>query len=112
MANAYKNAKSTSLTTSLADIYTCPSATEAIVLGIQVANIDGTSSADADVAWTDSSDSDAVTYLIKGAEIAAGEAISVMAPEFKLTLEAGDKIQAKASAASDLCITASILEIS
>ena len=112
MANAYVNGKSVSLTTSLADIYTCPIATEAIVLGIQVANIDGTNAADASVAWTDSSDSDAVTYLVKSAEVAAGEAISAMAPEFKLVLEAGDKIQAMASAASDLCISVSVLEVS
>jgi len=110
MANAYKNAKSTSLTTSLADIYTCPSATEAIVLGIQVANIDGTNSADADVAWTDSSDSDAVTYLGKTISVPAGEAVSALVD--KIVLEAGDKVQAKASAASDLCITVAVLEIS
>jgi len=112
MANAYKNAKSVSLTTSLADIYTCPATTEAIVLGIQITNIDGTNAADATVAWTDSSDTDAVTYLIKSSEVAAGEAISAMAPEFKLVLETGDKIQAMASAASDLCISVSVLEVS
>ena len=111
MANAYDNGKSVSLTTSLADIYTCPASTETIVLGIQVSNIDGTNAADADVAWTDSSDSDAVTYLIKGAEVAAGEAISAFVPGYKQILTAGDKIQAKASAVSDLCISVSVLEI-
>ena len=110
MANAYKNGKSVSLTTSLADIYTCPSATEAIVLGIQVANIDGTTTADASVAWTDSSDSDAVTYLIKSATVNAGEAIPALVD--KMVLTAGDKIQAMASAASDLCISVSVLEVS
>jgi len=109
MANAYKNAKSVSLTTSLADIYTCPATTEAIVLGIQVANIDGTNSADATVAWTDASDTDAVTYLIKSATVAAGQAIPALVD--KIVLEAGDKIQAQASAAGDLACTVAVLEI-
>ena len=110
MANAYKNGKSVSLTTSLADIYTCPASTEAIILGIQVANIDGTNSADASVAWTDSSDTDAVTYLVKSATVEAGKAIPALVD--KLVLVAGDKIQAMASAASDLCISVSVLEVS
>ena len=109
MANAYKNAK-LAMTTSLADVYTCPSATEAIILGIQIANVDGSVAADATVAWTDSSDSDTATYLIKSATVEAGQAIPALTD--KIVLEAGDKIQAQASAASDLVCTVAVLEIS
>ena len=109
MANAYKNDE-LDMTTSLSDVYTCPGSTEAVVLMCQVANIDGTNSADATVAWTDSSNSDKVTYLVKETAVSAGTAISAMLGN--LALEAGDKIQAQASANSDLQITISVLEVS
>jgi hypothetical protein len=77
---------------------------------VQVTNIDGVNEADASVSWTDSSDSAAETYLIKAAPVPAGSALGVLSG--KLILEAGDTIKALASAASDLVLTGSVLEIS
>lgn len=109
MANTFKNAK-TAMVTGGGTVYTCPAATTAIVIGGQIANIDGTNSANATVAWTDDSDSDTATNLLKTVPVAAGSAIPVLSG--KLVLEAGDTVTALASADGDLVITLSVLEIS
>ena len=109
MAEAFKNFK-LALGTSSATAYTCPAATTAIVLLCQVANVDGTNEADASVAWTDASDSNASTALVSAVPVPAGSALGVLSG--KLVLEAGDTIAGLASAASDLVLTVSVVEIS
>ena len=109
MAETFKNFK-LALTDSSATAYTCPSATTAIVLLLQVSNIDGTNEADATVTWTDDSDSDASTALVSTVPVPAGSALGVLSG--KLVLEAGDTIAGLASAASDLVLTGSVVEMS
>lgn len=109
MSEVFKNAKA-ALTTSGGTIYTCPAETTAIVLLAQVANIDGTDEANADVAWTDASDSDTSVALVQDAPIPAGGALNVIGG--KLVLEAGDSITAKASVDNDLEMSVSALEVS
>ena len=105
MPNVFKNAKA-ALTDTLADIYTVPSATTAIVIGVHVANVDDANHS-LDLVWTDASDSNAVTYLadtIVVPEAAAYEPVGT------LVLEAGDKIRANADDTGALEITVSVLE--
>lgn len=109
MAETFKNFK-LALGTSSATAYTCPAATTAIVLLLQVSNIDSMNEADASVSWTDSSDSDASTALVSTVPIPAGSALGVLSG--KLVLEAGDTIAGLASAASDLVLTGSVVEMS
>ena len=109
MAEAFKNFK-LALGTDSATAYTCPAATTAIVLLLQVSNIDGVNEADASVAWTDASDSDASTALVSVVPIPAGSALGVLSG--KLVLEAGDTIAGLASAAGDLVLTGSVVEMS
>ena len=109
MAETFKNFKG-AIGTSAEVVYTCPAATTAIVLTIQITNIDGVNEADASVSWIDSSDSNAETYLIKAVPVPAGSALGMLSG--KLVLEAGDSIKALASADSDLVISGSVLEIS
>mgnify|MGYP000892966389 CR=1 FL=1 len=109
MAETFKNFK-LALGTSSATAYTCPAATTSIVLLLQVSNIDGTNEADATVTWTDSSDSDASTALVSAASVPAGSALGVLSG--KLVLEAGDTIAGLASAASDLVLSGSVVEMS
>lgn len=109
MTIAYKNAK-LAMTTGGGTVYTCPAATTAIVIGAQIANIDGTNSANATASWTDASNSNAETNLLKVVPVAAGSAIQVIIG--RLVLDAGDTLKALASADGDLIITASIMEIS
>ena len=77
MAETFKNFK-LALGTSSATAYTCPAATTAIVLLLQVSNIDGVNEADATISWIDSSDSSAETYLLKGAPIPAGSSLGAL----------------------------------
>ena len=63
MANTFKNAKLVIQSTA-SDVYTCPSATVAIVISCQVANVSAASE-EVEVWWTDASDSNAVVYLVK-----------------------------------------------
>ena len=109
MAETFKNFKG-AMGTSAEVVYTCPAATTAIVLTIQVTNIDGVNEADASVLWADASDSAAETYLIKAAPVPAGSALGVLSG--KLVLEAGDTIKALASATGDLVVSGSVLEMS
>lgn len=107
MAQTFKNARSI-LPDSLTDVYTCPAATTAIVIGAQVANKESTPTG-IDVLWTDASAANAATYLSFETAIPVGAAYEPIGG--KLTLEAGDKIRAKAEVASGLEMTVSILEL-
>lgn len=109
MAEAFKNARQ-AVGTSLAAVYTCPAGTVALVIGCQVANVDGINAADVSVCWTDDSNGDAVTYLCKTLTIPPDSAFAPL--DDRLVLEAGDQLQAVASAAGDLELSLSVLEIS
>ena len=86
MAEVFKNFK-LALGTSSATAYTCPASTTAIVLMLQVSNVDGKNEADATVTWTDSSDSDASTALVSSVPVPAESSLGVLSG--KLVLEAG-----------------------
>ena len=105
MANTFKNVRY-AVTASLADVYTVPSATTAIVIGCQASNVDGTNVVTLDLV-VDVSGTD--RYLLKGAEIPTKAALGCI--DGKLVLEAGHKLQAKAGATSDVELVVSILEI-
>jgi hypothetical protein len=108
MAETFKNAK-LKVQSSATDVYTCPSATVAIVIGCQVANVSATAEEVA-VWWTDASDSNAITRLVKDVIIPGKAALAPIAG--KLVLEAGDKIRAQGEDNDDAEITVSVLEIS
>jgi len=105
----YKNARQ-EVGTSYTTIYTCPGATTAHILLAQCANVDGVNSADASLQWLDSSAANAATRLAKAVAVAPATAIGMLSGT--LVLEAGDVIQALASATGDLEMSMSILEIS
>lgn len=102
---ALKNARAV-LTTSLSTIYTCPSNTQARVLGCQVAATGGT--AELDLQWTDDSASDAVTWLVEGVEIPDNTALAPIAGS--LVLEAGDRLRGLASSSNRLHVSFSVDE--
>lgn len=108
MAETLKNFRA-AMTTGGVTAYTCPTGTTAVVIHLQVVNVDGTNSADATVHWTDASASNAVTRLCSTTAVPADTAISVLIG--KLPLAAGDTIVAIASANSDLELSGGVLEI-
>jgi hypothetical protein len=108
MAETFKNAKAKIQTTTTV-AYTCPSATVAIVIGCQVANVSAATE-EVSVWWTDSSDTDAITYLVDEVVIPTQASLAPIAG--KLVLEAGDTISATGETNNDAEITVSVLEIS
>ena len=108
MANTFKNAK-LKIQDAATDVYECPSATTAIVLGCQVSNVSATAE-EVEVWWTDASDSNAITRLVKDVIIPAQSSLAPIAG--KLVLEAGDKIRAIGETNDDAEIVVSVLEIS
>lgn len=108
MASIFKTPPPLALTTTLADAYTCPASTVALVVFCQVANIDGTSNVDVDITFMDASNANAETYLVYTMTCPADGAMNPIGG--RIVLEAGDKIRAKASANGDAVITLSVLE--
>ena len=81
------------------DVYTCPANTTAIVKEIIVTNIDGTNAADITLALHDSSASSAKAF-VSTKSVSADDFLRI--DTANIYLEASDKIQAQASANSDL----------
>jgi hypothetical protein len=100
--------KKLALTTSFATVYTVPTGKTSVISNIHVANIDGTNEATCDVQWLDDEDSDTAVLLAKVVPVPAGDAVTIGDGGF--VLKAGDVLQAKASAASDLMLTIRITE--
>ncbi len=109
MAEVFRNARQP-VGTAPTPAYTCPAATRAVVIGCQVANVDGVNAADLSLAWTDASAGDAVTHLCRTVPVPPDAAFSPISG--RLVLEAGDRLEASASAAGDLELSLSVLELS
>ena len=108
MAVTYKNARA-AVGTTYATVYTCPSATKAIVLAAQAVNVDGAVSAGVSAQWLDSSAADVATRLVELVSVPAKAALNLL--DGPAVLEAGDAFQAKASASGDIELSLSICEI-
>ena len=108
MAETYKNARQ-AVGTSYTTVYTCPSATKAIVLSAIAANVDGTVAAGVSAQWLDDSAADVATRIIDGVVVPATAAVNLLSGP--VVLEAGDAFQAKASASGDIELTLVVDEI-
>ena len=109
MANVFKNAVLDG-PGSLTDLIgALDSNHEAIVLMLRATNVDGTNDATVDVRVVDSDGSNDA-YIAYTMTVPADTSLDVLGTS-KLVLEATDKIQVKASAASDIEFFASYLEI-
>ena len=111
MAETFNNASVKLTSTSATDIYQAPTgnvADRAIVLSCLVANVDGTSPAEITLTVTDGSNS-VLSTLASTINVPADASLEVIAN--KLILKQSQKIRATASAANDLEVTLSALEI-
>lgn len=109
MANTFKNAALANVNTASYDtLYTCPSATTAIVLGVAIAN----KSAQAVNVTIQYSDSSAVTnhQLLEQVDIPGNTTLEVLAGQ-KYVLEASDALKVKAGTASSLDVVMGLMEI-
>ena len=110
MPNTFNNAQASLTSTNVTDVYQAPTASGAvsIVLSIMVSNVDGVNAADISIIKTDSSNTEQ-SRLAHTIPIPADTSLEVVAN--KLVLKAGEKLRAQASAANDLVVTISALEI-
>lgn len=110
MANTFKNKVTAGVGSSVSTVYTCPSSTTAVVIGVTLCNLKS-SGVEGTLALTDSSASVTVSVL-KGAPIPSGSSIVAVGGEQKIVLEAGDALKVTASEASAIDVMLSVLEIS
>jgi len=78
----------------------------------QITPIDAANAVDVSLQWTDASDSDALTPLCSAEPIEIGKTGPIYPVAGILYLDAGDKLQAKASAVGDAVLSFSgLLEV-
>ena len=115
MANTFKlKTKSGVNGSALSNIYTVPSSTTAVIIGLTLSNIKGQSiTADAQITTASSSGENADdVYIVKDVPLPAGSSIEVMSGN-KIILETGDIVKAAGSNGSgaDADVILSIMEI-
>lgn len=111
MAETFNNASVKLTTTNATDLYQAPTgaATDrAIVLSCLVANVDGTSNVDITITLTDGSD--AVQSTLASTIAVPADASLEVIPN-KVIMKQSQKLRATASAANDVEVTVSVLEI-
>ena len=106
MASAYKNSAALVGATGDVTIYTCPSATEAIIKNINLYN----SHSGAIVVLSMINDSSASTLITLDKTSMASEAETSLTGPF--VLETGDTLQLNCDTASKIYVFASVLELS
>ena len=108
MANTFKVKTVNNVGTSDSDVYTCPSATQTTIIGMNLANT--TSSAiTADVTLLNNGGDSC--YLVKDAPIPIGSSLVAVGGDQKVVMNAADVIKVSSSAATSIDVALSILEI-
>lgn len=97
------------LVTGGTDVYTCPASTLAKITHVQVANVDGSADADVTISVYDTSAS-ATVYLAKTVTVPMDASLKALGDCVGVWLEAGDKINAVASADGDLDLVMAVME--
>ena len=112
MANTFKLKTKAGIDASLVDVYTVPSSTTAVIIGLTIANIKGASvTADAQIVTASSSGENADdVYVVKDIPLPAGSSVEVMSGN-KIVLETGDIIKVKGSVTDAVDAILSIMEI-
>ena len=106
MPNSYKNAKADLTTTGVTTLYTCPSATTALVKSILVSEDTG----NADTITVTITDADAAVFsLFKVKPIAANATIELLTEP--LVVQENEILKVTAATADRLHVVASLLEI-
>ena len=97
------------------DLYTTPSSTTTVVLGIMVANVHSSQVTASVKLVSDTSGggraaTNTTTFLVKDAPIPVGSSLELLSGN-KVVLETTDKIQIDCSVADKVSVTMSIMEI-
>jgi len=107
MANTFKNYFLKNATTSAANVYVTPTATQTTIIGMTIGNTT-TSPISANVTVV----SAGTTYfMLQNATISNGGALVPIGGDQKLVMEAGDYMQVQTSATNSADVIVSVLEI-
>ena len=110
MANTFKNASLSNVNhAAYATLYTCPTSTTAVILGIAIAN-KSAQAVTVKVQMTDSSDSNATRMLLNDVSIPGNTTLEVLAGQ-KYVLEASDILKIQAGTASSLDAVRGLMQI-
>ena len=112
MANTFKVKTKLNITSSSGSpdtIYTVPSSTTAVIVGLTLANTSASGSSITCTFKLENNDGDNIT-LLKNAPIPAGGSLEVMSGN-KIVMEASDILKAYASASSSMDCALSLMEI-
>ena len=121
MANTFRMTNESGVTTSLETLYTVPSSTTTIILGIMMSNTSSgtikasvqlvsTSAVGSGVSNSGASNANESTYLIKDAPINNSSSLEIMGGN-KIVMQVCDILKAQSDTASALDIAISYMEI-
>ena len=107
MANTLKNELARNIGTSATTLYTCPSGTKTIIIGMTCSNVHTNTQINTDIFLTSGGND---YHIIKNGTIAVGGTLVPIGGEQKVILEPGDIIKAKSTTASSMDVIMSIVE--
>ena len=110
MANTLKNILRTQLSTDSATLYTCPSATKTIIIGMSAANVLPNQNVNFSAAIMDSATDSDPTHIFRNATIAPGGTEVIVGGDHKIILEPTHRLKAVASDSDSLDIVVSFVE--
>ena len=111
MANTLKNLLHTQLSTDSATLYTCPSNTKTIVIGMSAANVLSNNNTNFSAGIQDSSGAAArVTHIVKNATVAPGGTEVIVGGDHKIIMQAGNILKAVSSDSDSLDVIVSYVE--
>ena len=112
MANTFKLKTKAGVDASLVTLYTVPSSTTTVIIGLTIANVKGASvTADAQIVTASSSGENADdVYLVKNIPLPTGSSIEIMSGN-KIVLQTGDIVKIKGSTTDAVDALLSIMEI-
>ncbi len=112
MANTFKLKTKAGVDASLATVYTVPSSTTTVIIGLTIANVKGAAvTADAQIVTASSSGENADdVYVVKDIPLPAGSSVEIMGGN-KIILETGDIVKVKGSTTDAVDAILSIMEI-
>ena len=110
MANTLKNILRTQLSTDSATLYTCPSATKTIIIGMSAANVLPNQNVNFSAAIMDSATDSDPTHIIRNATIAPGGTEVIVGGDHKIIMQAGNILKAVSSDSDSLDVIVSYVE--
>ena len=110
MPNTLKNILTTQLSTDSATLYTCPSSTKTIIIGMSAANVLPNNNVNFSAAIMDSATDSDPTHIIRNATIAPGGTEVIVGGDHKIILEPTHRLKAVASDSDSLDIVVSFVE--